>query len=441
MTRDPRWKAAADILPVFQKIGRASLDHDIQNSHSGNMAVRWTDASGRDRIAITATGSQKGDLDESGICILSPDTTDYGYYKASSETDIHARILSAPGVRASMHAHVKDLVLATLDDVPKPSVPPPFRPVDPLGYAHLGREIPVDWFAVPSGSVEMTRVVPERLLSRPLTVIYAHGAVARGRTLTEAFFRLCVANNSGYIVRLLWKIGADVEELRRRIGADPAACFADLPPGYEVEGDECCDFPGEEEILGEFRKTGARIFDSRLSPFHTGSASVRGVADMLYAPKASMPRDIGGPLLRLPIDAREGDTAEIAMHKAVYARSGFQTVLHCHVPEAEAAAHFIYPGETEPSDRIIPLDAEGAFLYLVIPILPPRFDVEDLVRLLHDYKMVVVRGGGVWAVGGQSLSEVLHHPSSLREICLIRIGAFERGLDLRKMEPAKAKKW
>jgi len=36
---------------------------------------------------------------------------------------------------------------------------------------------------------------------------------------------------------------------------------------------------------------------------------------------------------------------------------------------------------------------------------------------------------------------VLHHPSSLREICLYRIGAFERGLDLRKMEPKKAKKW
>jgi len=29
----------------------------------------------------------------------------------------------------------------------------------------------------------------------------------------------------------------------------------------------------------------------------------------------------------------------------------------------------------------------------------------------------------------------------VREICLYRIGAFERGLDLRRMEPAKAKKW
>ena len=52
-----------------------------------------------------------------------------------------------------------------------------------------------------------------------------------------------------------------------------------------------------------------------------------------------------------------------------------------------------------------------------------------------------MRGGGVWAVGSQSLSEVLHHPSSLREICLYRIGAMEQGLDVLRMEPAKAKKW
>ena len=71
----------------------------------------------------------------------------------------------------------------------------------------------------------------------------------------------------------------------------------------------------------------------------------------------------------------------------------------------------------------------------------PEAGTDELVRKLHDYKVAVVRGGGVWAVGSQSLSEVLHHPSSLREICLYRIGAVERGLDLRRMEPQKAKRW
>jgi L-fuculose-phosphate aldolase len=437
----PRWQASEALLREFQAIGQASLLYDIQDSHSGNMAVRRTDENGRDEIVITATGSQKGDLEPSQICFLSATETDYGYYKASSETDIHARILALPGVRASMHAHLKDLILATLDDAPKPSQPPDFVPVDPLARRVLGPAIPVDWFAVPSGSPELARTIPERLAAHPLTIIFGHGAMAKGRTLREAFYRLCIGNYAGAVVRGLEKLRADVEAVRAAIAADPARSLGAPPPAYEVEGDERSDFRDEEEIRREFVKAGHRIFESRLSPFHTGSMSVRGVATMLYAPKASMPRDVGGPLLRVPLGADPADDAETALHKEIYAASDFQSVMHCHIAEAEASAHFTYPGDHVPADRIIPIDAEGSFLYLVIPVLPPDVPPAALIRALHDYKVAVVRGGGVWAVGAQSLSEVLHHPSSLREICIYRIGAVERGLDLRRMEPKKARRW
>jgi ribulose-5-phosphate 4-epimerase/fuculose-1-phosphate aldolase len=436
-----KWQATGELFGEFRALGRASLLYDVQDSHSGNMAVRRTNERGEDEIVITATGSQKGDLEPSQICFLSATETDYGYYKASSETDIHARILKLPGVRASMHAHVKDLVLATLDDEPKPSRPPDFVPVDPLAFHYLGSAIPVDWFAVPSGSPELARVIPERLAGHPLAIIFGHGAMAKGRNLREAFFRLCVGNNAGAVVRAMERLRIDVGAVRRAVTADPGSSFAGAPPPYEIEGDDRSDFREEEEILKEFVKAGHRIFESRLSPFHTGSMSVRGVDSMLYAPKASMPRDVGGPLLRVALAAGPADDPETALHKAIYATSDFQTVMHCHVPEAEASAHFVYPGEAAPADRIIPVDAEGTFLYLVIPVLPPNVRTDELVRFLHDYKVAVVRGGGVWAVGGQSLSEVLHHPSSLREICLYRIGAVERGLDLRRMEPQKAKRW
>jgi L-fuculose-phosphate aldolase len=436
-----KWQATGELLREFQALGRASLLYDIQDSHSGNMAVRRTNERGEDEIVITATGSQKGDLEPSQICFLSATETDYGYYKASSETDIHARILALPGVRASMHAHLKDLILATLDDAPKPARPPDFVPVDPLARHHLGAAIPVDWFAVPSGSPELARVIPERLAAHPLTIIFGHGAMAKGRSLREAFFRLCVGNYAGAVVRSLEKLRVDLDAVRSAIAADPGRAFAGRPPDYDVEGDDRSDFRDEEEILREFVKAGHRIFESRLSPFHTGSMSVRGVATMLYAPKASMPREVGGPLLSVPLAPAPGDDAEAALHKAIYATSDFQSVMHCHIPEAEASARFVYPGERAPADRIIPIDAEGSFLYLVIPVLPPGVPAAELIRSLHDYKVAVVRGGGVWAVGAQSLSEVLHHPSSLREICLYRIGAVERGLDLRRMEPAKAKRW
>ncbi len=433
------WKASEDVMRLFQNVGRASLLYDIQDSHSGNMAIRHADERGNEWIVITATGSQKGDLDPSQICFLSPTETDFGYYKASSETDIHARILALPGVGASIHAHTKELMIVTLDDAPKPNQPAPFIPVDPLGRYHLGGFVPVDWVEVPSGSSEMARIIPQRLADHPATVIQTHGTFARGRTLKEAFFLVCIANHAGYIVRLAGKLGVDIAALRESVQAAPEASFR--PSEYSIDDDEICEFPEEKEILQEFRKAGARIFESRLSPFHTGSMSVRGVEHMLYAPKASMPREIGGPLRKVPLETGSDDPPELRLHKQIYAASDFQTVMHCYVPEAEAMARFIYPGESEPRDRVVPIDAEGGFLYLVIPVVPVQTEPGELVRLLHDYKMAIVRGGGVWAVGGQSLSEVLHHPSSLREICLYRIGAHEQGLDLRKMEPEKAKRW
>lgn len=440
MIRRP-WKASEELLDLFQSIGRASLAYDIQDSHSGNMAVRVRDEAGNEQIVITATGSQKGDLSADQICFLSATDTDYGYYKASSETDIHQKILAIEGARASMHAHTKDLAIATLDDAPKPNRPADFVPVDPLGFYHLGDHVHVDWVAVPSGSPEMAALIPKRLAEHPVTVIQGHGTFARGRSLSEAFFLICVANNAGVVARSARKLGVDLAALRAGIQAGPASRFAYRPDAFAVEGDGRSEFPEETEILCEFRKAGARIFESRLSPFHTGSMSVRGVNDLLYAPKASMPRGMGGPLLKVPLRPDGGDSPELALHKTIYAETDFQTVMHCWVPEAEAHAHYRLPGEDAPRDRIVPIDAEGSFMYLVIPVLPPDVDRETLLRRLHDYKVAVVRGGGVWAVGSQSLSEVLHHPSSLREICLYRIGATEQGLDVLKMEPEKAKKW
>ena len=435
------WKNNEDVLRLFQTVGRASLLYDIQDSHSGNMAVRHRDESGNEWIVITATGSQKGDLDANQICFLSPTETDFGYYKASSETDIHAGILALEGVGASMHAHTKDLMIVTLDDEKKPNRPAPFVPVDPLGYYHLEGLVPVDWVEIPSGSAEMARIIPDRLARYPATMIQTHGTFVRARSLKEAFFLASVANNSGYVVRLLRRLRVDLAALRKKIQAEPAAALSYPLPPYTVDDDQVCDFPEEKEILHEFRKAGARIFESRLSPFHTGSMSVRGVKSMLYAPKASMPREIGGPLRQVSLEIQSGDPRELAVHKEIYQQSDFQTIIHAYVPEAEATAHFVYPGDSEPLRRVVPIDAEGGFLYLVIPVVEAKTAVPELVRLLHDYKVVIVRGGGVWAVGAQSLSEVLHHPSSVREICLYRVGAFEQGLDLHRMEPEKSKKW
>ena len=441
MTSD-KWEADETLIRLFQSVGRILLDKDLEDSHSGNISTLWKDAEGNEKIVITAAGSQKGDLEPNQICFLSPSETDYGYYKASSETDIHAKILSIPGVRAVIHAHTKELTIMTFDEEGKPNKPSPFIPIDSLGFYHLNGRIPVDWVEVPCGSPEMTRIIPERLAQHKIMVLQGHGTFSRGSTVKKALFHVCLANNSGYIARQAQKLDIDIHNLREKITQSPSSFFPYPPNTYEQYEGAAEKIEGEEEITEEFKKTAARIFKSNLSPFHTGSMSIRGVDKILYAPKASMPREIGGPILDLPLSLKSKEKdRELTIHKQIYEQTDFQTVIHCCIPEAEAVSYFVPPGREKPIDRVVPIDAEGSFFYLAIPILPPAFQSETFIRLLHDYKIVIIRGGGVWSVGEQSLSEALHHPSSLRDICLYILGAYERGLDISKLQPDKAKQW
>jgi ribulose-5-phosphate 4-epimerase/fuculose-1-phosphate aldolase len=425
-------RAKEEAVALFQAVGRASLAYDIQNSHSGNMAVKIKEVDGREIMAVTATGSQKADLEPDQICFFSFSETEYSAHGASTESIIHARVLRLAGVNASLHAHTKDLMIATLDDETKPNRPGAFVPLDPLGFFYLKGRIPVDWVRIPSGSPDMAELIYTRLSVYPAVVIQAHGVFARGRTLPEAFFHACLANNSGYIVRLLERLKVDHARLRAEVASRPEACFDLSLSDYEL-GTESLPKPSWRKAGEDFAKTGARIFESRLSPFHTGSMSKRERKEMLFATQASRPRDLGGPLRNLSLERQPDDTPEAEHHKAIYAASDFQVLLHCYLPEAEALALGVDPSTGRPAERITAIDAEGSFLYPAVPVVPPRPETADLVRFLRDYKMVVVRGGGVWAAGHRSLSEVLHHPSSLREICLYRLGAFERGLDLGKL--------
>jgi ribulose-5-phosphate 4-epimerase/fuculose-1-phosphate aldolase len=394
-------------------------------------------------MAITATGSQKGDLEIDHICFPGMDRTSFGHYKASSETDIHAAILSLPGTWGSMHGHTKYATLETLDDEPKPPREPlpPLVPVDPLGFFHLEGPVPVRWYRVPSGSREAVEHVLADLKDHVATFVQGHGPFVRGRSVQQAFLNLCLVENSGYILYLLRLQGIDGPKLQQRVLADPASFFPVAPSAYSCEEDRRCDFADEPDTAGQFLRTGRRIFESRLSPFHTGSLSLRCVDTMLYAPKASMPDGLPGPLLEVPLRIEEGDDSELRIHKLIYKETALQCVLHTYVPEAEAAIQYIYPGEERPRDRIVPIDAEGSFLYLVIPVLQPDCDLETMIRNLVDYNSVIWRGRGVWSVGEQALSEVLHHPSSIRDICFYRVWGAARGLDLTKIEPKRSKTW
>jgi len=433
---------------IFEKIravGRAALTVDIENSHSGNISMRYTGADGADMFAITATGSQKGELTPDKICHLTLNETNYGYFKASSETDIHARILGIPGIGATMHGHTRAATIVTLDDDPMPKTNPRagLLPVDPLGARYLGT-VPVDWIEVASGSKEMTETIFTKLSAGPVCMIQSHGAFAGGASLEETLFYLCALEHAGEVLLYAGMLGLDLSGARRTVES-LAPTLAEAMPAYSNEEDGLRQFDDEPDTVDTFLATGARIFQSRYSPFHTGTMSLRGAETMLYLPKASLPDDLPGPMLEVSLYGCGAKTAgaasDIDVHRLIYRETPLKSVLHCHVSEAQAMALAMLPEAEAGHARVIPIDVEGGFLYPAVPVLPPNPDPEALCRALLDYHIAIVAFGGVWSAGEQSLGEALRHVSSVKDICRYRINAAMRGLDVAAMEPKRAGAW
>jgi len=70
-------------------------------------------------------------------------------------------------------------------------------------------------------------------------------------------------------------------------------------------------------------------------------------------------------------------------------------------------------------DRIIPIDAEGGYLYPAVPIVLPDEDLEVIIKKAERYKMVLIAGIGVLAIG-HTPTHCIHHNSSLRNISLLK---------------------
>jgi ribulose-5-phosphate 4-epimerase/fuculose-1-phosphate aldolase len=290
----------------------------------------------------------------------------------------------------------------------------------------------------------MTDLIGLRLETRPACMVQAHGVFARGASLEEAFFLLCLSEQAGQVIFFAEVLGADLALLRRMVEDRSAALEAAMPP-YSPELNSRVDFADEPDTVEMFLTQGRRVFESRYSPFHTGSMSIRGSRTLLYAARASMPRGLPGPLLELPLEPGGPEDAllgaELSRHRKIYRETPLKAVVHCHPAEVEAMALAMRAGKSSETPKIIPIDAEGGFLYPSVPVLPPESDPGTLCRALLDYRMAALAHDGVWAAGEQAVGEALRHVSSIKDICFYRIMAKMRKLDLGCMEPDRARGW
>lgn len=90
-------------------------------------------------------------------------------------------------------------------------------------------------------------------------------------------------------------------------------------------------------------------------------------------------------------------SSEIVVHRAIYARTSAQAILHTHPP------HGIVLSLEQ--DEIVPVDSEGSYLLHRVPVVTAAKTIgseemaESLSTALTRYKLCMLRGHGLFATG------------------------------------------
>jgi len=153
----------------------------------------------------------------------------------------------------------------------------------------------------------------------------------------------------------------------------------------------------------DFIKYGRILFDEGLNNSHSGNMSRRYGESIYITKHGARLGDLGfGDIVKVNLydDSRdEGASCEVKVHRAIYiANPKAQAVVHAHPPHAIVLSLS--------SEKIIPIDMEGAFYMKEIPVLTSCETTissdcvaEKLPSLVGVFGVAVVRGHGAFAVG------------------------------------------
>ncbi|HHT9120536.1 MAG TPA: class II aldolase/adducin family protein [Candidatus Hypogeohydataceae bacterium YC41] len=170
-------------------------------------------------------------------------------------------------------------------------------------------------------------------------------------------------------------------------------------------------------MLKVFQKVGQQLLSLGLITSHGGNASVRRGDKIFITRHASMLGCLEkGDIIRLGLNETgpiiKKASFELPVHREIYLNSEAGAVLHAHPPHAIALSLV--------EKDIRPRDAEGAILLREVPVI----ETTDVVGskevgltaagLLKEYKIVMVKGHGSFAVG-ETLEEALCYTSTLED--------------------------
>jgi ribulose-5-phosphate 4-epimerase/fuculose-1-phosphate aldolase len=461
-----------EIYEYFRNIGDAIRRVNGNNTHSGNLSAVDPDDPGR--FYTTASGSQIGALVSRDIVPIRFEEVSWGDGRASTESNIHRRILSIPGVNACIHCHHilstimsfdnrdRQLFLKYLGDNSEGSQEFIFQPLDIHGAFLLGG-VMAGAYKQPVGSLEMENRIPGYLAESPLTLVKGHGPFTRGSSLEECLLHLSVFESSATVALNLARRGIDLRPIQNKIAeqgpdslfpAYPRKKSGSTPAGRKVK---------DESTIREFDHWSAYVYDMMIGAFGTGSMSRKVTADeMIFCPMSAIPAGMDLPLVRTSTRIRDEDDFEIMLHKLIYTNTNSTTCIMASNPLVTAEGMAIlanrFGGEALlgelpdiPYDReshpvVAPIDAEAIYLNPRLGLvdsshLNNRSPENPILNMLRWHKGCCVVGGfGVVASGDTTLEQAAHNLASAERIGRFRIEVYinEKLLDgppLKTFEP------
>jgi len=184
----------------------------------------------------------------------------------------------------------------------------------------------------------------------------------------------------------------------------------------------------------EFAKIGKDLFYSGLVSSHGGNMSVRVGDRVLITRRGSMLAHLGErDVIETGLEKDDSGvllaSSEVGVHRAIYRETSALAIVHTHPPYATALSLA--------EDEIVPLDSEASYLLHKVPVVSAERTVgsvemeEVLPAALKEYKIVMLRGHGAFAVG-QMLEEAFQWSSSLEASARIIYLARTLGLDVKE---------
>lgn len=174
-------------------------------------------------------------------------------------------------------------------------------------------------------------------------------------------------------------------------------------------------------MLTDFQCFGRELFLTGLNNSHSGNLSMRCGNRIVITRKGSMLGNLTvQDIIETGLDKNDEKTAlastEIGVHRSIYRGTTASAIVHAHPIHAIALSLI--------EDLIIPVDAEGAHFLPKVPVLDAINPIgskeleKNLPPLLRDFRIVLVRGHGSFAVG-QNLEEAYQWTTCLENVCRI----------------------